>query len=505
MLRRLKPLDGHLDAPAAEALPHEGPQSPHGPTRQLGSVGRRARSRKGAKAKHKQLFGKRSRKCTAGQARARAVYLATPGCLAEQVNNAREQDAAALLVPAEGVGTGQTEVLSSVVTIESAPELPLPPPLSCNLATRQIAGAPKTVLTLRRVLLGCSQSDGPVLEVGAGTECELYDCHLRGGIKLCEGASAKLVRTHVKASAGAGIEGRAFDNLVLMACVIQNCAADGLTLRRGKADISDCTISDCGQSGLVLGPGEWKLTGCTMSGNAQYGVWAEADAHVTCRGNVAIDNNLGDKGGRGDLPDWHAGCGLLPGDHCRVWSESRSKWMHGHVAEVTDEVAVAIKGKSGLAPPDDAAPDAAPDAAAADDAAPDDVGNLQVDSQQSAQPDRPHGKTAAGLKVPLAGVRPRRSGGDAPPAYSKAGQRRGPYRLFMAEGGSGRQGWRQLPREVQARFHAEARRQRRQIGVAKVAKSKVAAARARAAAALKRHVVPAWLQRQRSAHRHKPG
>ena len=44
--------------------------------------------------------------------------------------------------------------------------LPLPPPLSCNLATRQIAGAPKTVLTLRRVLLGCSQSDGPVLEAG---------------------------------------------------------------------------------------------------------------------------------------------------------------------------------------------------------------------------------------------------------------------------------------------------------------------------------------------------
>lgn len=30
-------------------------------------------------------------------------------CLAEQVNNAREQDAAALLVPAEGVGNGQTE------------------------------------------------------------------------------------------------------------------------------------------------------------------------------------------------------------------------------------------------------------------------------------------------------------------------------------------------------------------------------------------------------------
>lgn len=94
MLRRLKPLDGHLDAPAAEALPREGTKQgtgaswfasacdgrpsiaawPHKVTkagrdsacalleclarpRQLGSVGRRARSRKGAKAKHKQCPG----------------------------------------------------------------------------------------------------------------------------------------------------------------------------------------------------------------------------------------------------------------------------------------------------------------------------------------------------------------------------------------------------------------------------------------------------------------
>ena len=42
-------------------------------------------------------------------------------------------------------------------------------------------------------------------EVGAGTACELYDCFVEGGIKLCEGARAKLIRTQIQAARPKGL------------------------------------------------------------------------------------------------------------------------------------------------------------------------------------------------------------------------------------------------------------------------------------------------------------
>lgn len=74
-------------------------------------------------------------------------------------------------------------------------------------------------------------------QVAAGGFCELYDCHVTS-ITLGHGASAKLVRTHVQAprawkcaadaaegSAGAGVQGRGFASLHLLACSIKDCAS----------------------------------------------------------------------------------------------------------------------------------------------------------------------------------------------------------------------------------------------------------------------------------------
>ncbi|CAK9092518.1 Reticulocyte-binding protein 2-like a [Durusdinium trenchii] len=285
--------------------------------------------------------------------------------LARQVDDALKCKADRLLLTSSGLGNGEKEVVSKSITIEATPgcetflvclgffyflqhvslfaaRLPLPAILNCGLATRQPGRGPQTVLTLRRVRLQRPDQSQPLLEVGAGTACELYDCFVEGGIKLCEGARAKLIRTQIQGFGGAGISGRAFNCLSLLACTISDCADDGLLLRHGKADVVDCTINNSGQSGLVFGPGQWQLMGSTVSGSGQYGLWAEADAMVSCRDNVFADNALGDTGGRGVLKGWRAGFGLLPDSQCRVWCEQRAKWLPGRVVAVTDQVAVAV-------------------------------------------------------------------------------------------------------------------------------------------------------------------
>ncbi|CAK9092439.1 Hypothetical protein (Fragment) [Durusdinium trenchii] len=203
--------------------------------------------------------------------------------LARQVDDALKCKADRLLLTSSGLGNGEKEVVSKSITIEATPGLPLPAILNCGLATRQPGRGPQTVLTLRRVRLQRPDQSQPLLEVGAGTACELYDCFVEGGIKLCEGARAKLIRTQIQGFGGAGISGRAFNCLSLLACTISDCADDGLLLRHGKADVVDCTINNSGQSGLVFGPGQWQLMGSTVSGSGQYGLWAEADAMVSCR------------------------------------------------------------------------------------------------------------------------------------------------------------------------------------------------------------------------------
>ena len=114
-------------------------------------------------------------------------------------------------------------------------------------------------------VVGCSETWGNLWtvlfqsgEVGEGTSCELYDCYVAGSIKLCKGASAKLVRTHIRAahlnnespaiftpcppcnlkrhnsilpfpcapkgSPAAGVAGRAFDSLSMVSCTVTDCA-----------------------------------------------------------------------------------------------------------------------------------------------------------------------------------------------------------------------------------------------------------------------------------------
>ncbi|CAK9015410.1 unnamed protein product [Durusdinium trenchii] len=340
MLRKLKPLDPLLDA-AKDEEECEGEIEP-------------ATSRTPALRKRRSAVCKPARKTLNARRRvARFVtkdggeperrHVAVAGRpLARQVDDALKCKADRLLLTSSGLGNGEKEVVSKSITIEATPGLPLPAILNCGLATRQPGRGPQTVLTLRRVRLQRPDQSQPLLEVGAGTACELYDCFVEGGIKLCEGARAKLIRTQIQGFGGAGISGRAFNCLSLLACTISDCADDGLLLRHGKADVVDCTINNSGQSGLVFGPGQWQLMGSTVSGSGQYGLWAEADAMVSCRDNVFADNALGDTGGRGVLKGWRAGFGLLPDSQCRVWCEQRAKWLPGRVVAVTDQVAVAV-------------------------------------------------------------------------------------------------------------------------------------------------------------------
>ncbi|CAE6953002.1 unnamed protein product [Symbiodinium natans] len=264
--------------------------------------------------------------------------------LAEQIAEARRQNAKAFLVAGDGVGEGQREVVAMPFVIQAAVGLPLPPALRCCIVTGLSTSASDGPVTLQRVRL--ENNGGPVLEVSEGTSCELYDCLVNGSVTLAKGASAKLIRTHVFGSAGSGVEGRAFAKLQLAACTVRDCVGDGLLLRHGEADISDCTITNCGQSGVVLGPGTWRLSGNVLSGNGQYGVWAEAGSKAVWGQSLCTGNRLGDRGGRGDLAGWQ-GCGLAPGEKCRVWSEKKGKWIKGEVKEVVsaqDEVVVEIRG-----------------------------------------------------------------------------------------------------------------------------------------------------------------
>eukprot|EP00913_Durusdinium_trenchii_P001887 g1746.t1 len=342
-----------------------------------------------------------------------------------------------LLLTSSGLGNGEKEVVSKSITIEATPGLPLPAILNCGLATRQPGRGPQTVLTLRRVRLQRPDQSQPLLEVGAGTACELYDCFVEGGIKLCEGARAKLIRTQIQGFGGAGISGRAFNCLSLLACTISDCADDGLLLRHGKAQ----------QLSSIL----WQLMGSTVSGSGQYGLWAEADAMVSCRDNVFADNALGDTGGRGVLKGWRAGFGLLPDSQCRVWCEQRAKWLPGRVVAVTDQVAVAVAKRFRKA-------------------------KLGEESK-------------AWETI----------GGDAPPAYSPKAKlpRSSAYKLFLAEGGAGRKGWHLLPPDLKARYRAHQSKLRRRI----VTQSPAAAARSKAVAILKRRFAPTWLGRWKSLSR----
>ncbi|CAE7325311.1 unnamed protein product, partial [Symbiodinium pilosum] len=328
--------------------------------------------------------------------------------------------------------------------------LPLPPTLSCCIATApkdlQPAGrSDPPVLALRRVRL---DGDGqqPALEVSEGTSCELHDCWVNGSVRLSRGASAKIIRTNIFASSETGLQGRGFAYLLLDACTIRDCAGDGLLLRHGEADISNCTIKSCSQSGLVLGPGTWRLSGNTLCDNGQYGVWAEAGLRATWSQSHCSGNLLGARGGRGEIAGWQ-GTGLAPGEECRVWSEQKGKWVKGEVVSVHDEVVVAIRGRRTV-----------------------------KTSNGSAEPDVPEeSKFCTGaevtsdrkgeccLQVPATAVLPPRSGGAEPPAFSqKATKRRlGPYRLFLACGGSGRAGWQKLSDELKAKFRSDSSRCKR--------------------------------------------
>eukprot|EP00439_Symbiodinium_sp_Y106_P053042 s5894_g7.t1 len=411
---------------------------------------------------------------------------ATSQPLTEQIAEA-QRTAQGLLVSGDG-GEGQREVVATPFVIQAAPRLPLPPALRCCIVTapsplsRPASASGPDPLILRRVRL--ESSGGPALEVSEGTACELYDCFVNGSVKLARSASAKLVRTHVFGAAGSGVEGRAFAQLVLAACTIRDCVGNGLLLRHGQADISDCTISNCGQSGLVLGPGTWRLSGNTLSSNGQYGVWAEAGTRAEWRRSLCTGNLLGDRGGRGELAGWQ-GSGLAPHEECRIWSEPKGKWIRAEVRETApaqDEVVVAIrKRKLAASPvePDDDGPDAE---------------QLMIgEGEPGAE------AVAAGLlKVPAAGVRPLRSGGREPPAFSQkaAALRFGGYALFLASGGSGRDGWQQLSEKSKAKFRADSRRERRSKLTASKDRRRRLKTRARAATALvRRSLKPTWLRK----------
>jgi len=276
-------------------------------------------------------------------------------------------------------------------------------------------------LSLHCLTLVAKPGQEVLLELQTGSLCELVDCRLqRGAIKLGTGSSARLVRSSVSESQGAGIMGKNFHELVMEDSQVSRCCGDGLRLGKGhQVCVMDCTFIDNTQSGAVVAgnTADWKFERCTFSGNGHYGVWTDAGASVGWGSNTLADNGLGEKGGRGQLDGWAPGVSFKAGDECAVWSEEERGWLKAHVLRFAPkEVNVKVL---------------APDA-----------------------------KLPSEMIVPPRAVRQPRSGNRGVPSWSAhwPSASASAFELFLREGGADRRAWMLLSVEVREGFHVRARR-----------------------------------------------
>lgn len=237
--------------------------------------------------------------------------------------------------PSPFVDAKKVSVASSLY-IEAEPGSLLPPVL--RLPGLVVAGE-GTHLILKHLYLEAGSATEALLDIRTGASVELVDCRLEGGgIRLCPGASAKLVRSRVSGAQGPGIAGAEFSELVLVESKVTGCSGCGVHSTSGRRlCLSDCTVTDNELSGLLVDgrPCEdASCSGCTISRNGQFGVWADSNARIAWTRNSLAGNLLGERGGRGLLEGWQLGATFSVGDACLAWMEKKTAWVPGVVKSV---------------------------------------------------------------------------------------------------------------------------------------------------------------------------
>eukprot|EP00929_Paragymnodinium_shiwhaense_P098101 TRINITY_DN59634_c0_g1_i1.p1 TRINITY_DN59634_c0_g1~~TRINITY_DN59634_c0_g1_i1.p1 ORF type:complete len:488 (+),score=121.82 TRINITY_DN59634_c0_g1_i1:77-1465(+) len=372
------------------------------------------------------------------------------------------------------------------LNIEGQSEDPLPP----TLRTPGLVVANEASLTLSDLVL-----DGVQLELRKGTSCQLLRCHLRGGgIKVGEGASLRLEHSSIRRAPAAGVAAAAFKDIVVKASTISACGTHGLQFGPGGfVSVTDCLLSDNQMNGVIVeGAGDnWKFEGCTLSGNHQYGIWVDSAATtITWGQNSLPDNALGEKGGRGELPDWQAGVAFRVGSECLAWSEAHAAWLPGKVWIITSTEKLTVMARAPIlkastsSKKDTAKASAAPPlrrvrsktSPAALEAAADSRVALALEAL-------PDGETWLRLSLPPDGVRQPRSGANAEaPKWSEKAEllrrKRGAVELFIRESGLDEEAFRQLPEKDRRKFQTRVRQEhlKKEVKEEKASKKRLAGA-----------------------------
>lgn len=345
-------------------------------------------------------------------------------------------------------------VVSSSLCVVAEPDSLLPPVLRLPGLVVEGEG---THLILKHLYLEAISEAEPLLEVRAGASVELEDCRLEGGsIRLCSGASAKLVRSRVTGAHGAGITGTEFSKLMLVESKVSGCSGCGVHSTSGRRlRLLDSTVTDNELSGLLVDgrPCEdASCSGCTISRNGQFGVWADSNARIGWTKNSLVGNLLGEKGGRGVLEGWQQGITFSVGDDCLAWMEKKTAWVPGVVKSVEPAklvVAAQVPSKAELGMP--------------------------LQSSRSPPLRRARRKTQ---EAPREGVRevqlilshgevclPRSGECRAPSSSKKVGtflRKSAAFELFLREGGNGKAAWEALEARDRSRFQARARKEQKE-------------------------------------------